>query len=68
MPCLKCNGQMEPGFVPDVGYGSIQASKWVQGDPEKGWTGNVKTKDRLNLPISVERCTRCGFLEFYARP
>jgi hypothetical protein len=59
---------MQPGFMPDVGYGSIQAGRWVEGAPEKGWTGNVKTRGRLNIVISAERCTACGFLELYAKP
>ena len=67
MPCPKCKGDMQAGFIPDFTYGSVQASKWVEGDPEKNWVGNVKTSGRLTVAVSAERCTRCGFLELYAK-
>jgi hypothetical protein len=58
---------MQPGFIPDFGYGSIQASSWIEGEPEKNWMGNVKTTGMARLAISTERCMSCGFLELYAK-
>jgi hypothetical protein len=66
MPCLKCNGDTVPGFIPDFSYGSVQPSRWVEGQPDKGWTGNVKVKGKPMVVISAERCVECGFLELYA--
>jgi hypothetical protein len=58
---------MESGFVPAVNRMlSVKASRWVEGDPAKGWTGDVKTLGRLSRVISADRCVECGFLELYA--
>ena len=68
MPCPKCDGEMQSGFIPDFSYGSVQASSWYEGEPDKNWMGNIKIKGRPSIPISSERCVECGFLELYARP
>lgn len=65
--CPKCQGEMEEGFIADVTYGGVVASKWVEGPPEKSfWTG-VRTKDKEQVQISTYRCTNCGYLESYAK-
>gem|GEM_PF-6144611 len=33
--CPKCNNVMEPGFIADFTYGSVNPSSWVEGHPEK---------------------------------
>jgi hypothetical protein len=58
---------MEPGVLPDFSYGSIQPLKWVEGPPEKGLLRNLKTKGKRQFDISAARCTRCGYLDLYAR-
>jgi hypothetical protein len=58
---------MEEGFVKDEGHGTVHASKWVQGPPEKSfWTG-MKTRGKKQVVIATFRCRKCGYLESYAR-
>ena len=65
--CPKCRGKMEEGFIKDEGYGTIQASKWVEGLPEKSfWTG-TKTRGKNQVQVITYRCPGCGYLESYAK-
>jgi hypothetical protein len=57
---------MEEGYVLDIGYGTVTTSSWVEGPPQKSrWSGLV-TKGRRKLPVTVYRCSKCGFLESWA--
>jgi hypothetical protein len=65
--CPKCRGSMAEGFVVDNTYGGHSVSGWFEGKPQKSiWVG-VKLNGRKPLEIQTWRCTRCGFLENYAR-
>lgn len=65
--CPKCRGRMEEGFIKDRDYGSVHASKWVEGAPEKSfWTG-TKISGKHQVQVTTYRCTSCGYLESYAR-
>ena len=66
--CPKCQGQMEVGFVADHGYGSIVQATWVEGEPKRVFLGAMSLRGKRQIPITVERCTACGYLESYARP
>jgi predicted nucleic-acid-binding Zn-ribbon protein len=66
--CPKCRRVMEQGFIADASYGAILIGSWLEGAPEKGWTGSVKMKGKRKLHITAYRCTSCGYLEFYANP
>jgi hypothetical protein len=59
---------MTEGFVPDVTHsGGNAVATWVEGAPEKSfWTG-VKLGKKSKYPIQTWRCSRCGFLESYAK-
>ena len=65
--CPKCQGTLEQGFVPDMGYAAVFPMRWQAGRPEKNFLGSVKTMGRRQIPVTAHRCTKCGFLEFYAR-
>lgn len=66
--CPKCRSRMEEGFIFDSTHGGqTQVVSWVEGVPEKSFWGGVKVGKRRKLEISVLRCTRCGYLESYAR-
>ncbi|MBV8837072.1 MAG: hypothetical protein JO000_11070 [Alphaproteobacteria bacterium] len=65
--CPKCQGAMEAGFVPDYSYGAILQAKWTEGAPEKSFLGNMKIKGRRQIALAADRCTRCGYVELYAR-
>ncbi|HMK80735.1 MAG TPA: hypothetical protein VK438_13855 [Xanthobacteraceae bacterium] len=65
--CPKCQGAMESGFVPDYSYATILPQRWTEGPVNKSFLGNLKVKGRRQLPVTADRCTKCGYLEFYAR-
>jgi hypothetical protein len=60
---------MEPGFVLDRNRFDDRQSTWMEGTLESNiWTGNVKTSERDQIPVTTYRCTGCGYLESYAMP
>ncbi len=67
LKCLKCEGLMEEGFVPDLTDAGIKQSFWVEGLPEKSWRFGLKLKGKRTFPIRVFRCCNCGHLDFYAQ-
>ncbi|HEY6249519.1 MAG TPA: hypothetical protein VI685_06135 [Candidatus Angelobacter sp.] len=40
--------------------------EWIAGLPEIGWSGSVKTRDKVRFRVEVFRCKDCGYLEQYA--
>ena len=54
---------MQEGFVRDLSY----ASQWVAGKPEKGFFAGAKMSEKEKHFIQTFRCTKCGFLEAYAK-
>jgi len=65
--CPKCQGATEPGFIPDVSYGAGLKAAWLEGVPDKGVFGSLKTRGKRRIDITTHRCTSCGYLESYAR-
>jgi hypothetical protein len=58
---------MQEGWVLDNTYGARAVSSWVEGEPQKSiWVG-VKIDNKKPLEIESWRCTRCGFIEQYAK-
>lgn len=65
--CLRCDGRMVEGFIPDRGSESIpDTQKWVAGSPERSFFSSLKLKGRDVLVVVTYRCSRCGWLESYA--
>ena len=64
--CPKCSGRMEEGYTPDRGYGENHVTAWHPGAPDKRWWG-LRIDKKAMRPITALRCTRCGFLEHYAK-
>lgn len=65
--CLKCQSSMKVGFTLDHTYGSRAAASWVEDEPETSvWVG-VKIGGKKVLPIETWRCSKCGYLENYAK-
>ena len=69
--CSKCNSKSEPGFLLDRGHMQQPfVANWVEGPPLPPQTLTNMFRDRLQnkrqVPVTVYRCTSCGFLEFYA--
>ena len=66
--CPKCEGTMEEGFIADRRSRLLSdASQWVEGAPEGFLFLGVKTGGRDKHRVAAYRCTRCGYLEQYAR-
>ena len=66
--CPKCGGEMVQGFTVDIGGGAHRrVTNWVEGAPEKSFWQNTKVPAEKSLPVGVFRCSKCGFLESYAR-
>ena len=57
---------MEEGFIPDYGYGEKHAAGWHPGAPDKKWWG-LKVDKKVMRRIESFRCTKCGYLENYAK-
>lgn len=64
--CPKCQSSMVEGFVATEKSSMPTVSGWTGGAPQKGWWGNIKTPGKP-IPIATWRCSRCGYLEHYAR-
>lgn len=65
--CPKCDGSMELGFVPELGYNSIARNVWLEGEPVPSfWTG-IKISGKVLYAVQTYRCVSCGYLESYAR-
>jgi predicted nucleic-acid-binding Zn-ribbon protein len=73
--CPKCRSRMEEGFIEEVTRNAIRAAKWIEGPPEERYLFGLKTtpfiglntKGKRQYEVTTYRCTRCGYLELYAR-
>ncbi len=63
LQCPKCHNQMERGFSRYPFGASVLG--WVRGIPHKSWRG--PSPEVTSIPISIFRCSVCGYLEQYAR-
>lgn len=65
--CPKCQRKMEPGHLPDMGYGVVLQSSWSPGIPERRrMFGGIRYDKKMQIPVSAYRCPRCGLVELYA--
>ena len=66
--CLRCQCEMEPGFIYGVGHRAYGASVWVQGEPKGAKLGifGIQFSDQPKYETMAKRCTACGWLDFYA--
>jgi hypothetical protein len=58
---------MQRGFILDRAGHGLAAAAWVDGAPVPSLWFGLKLKGKRQIPVSADRCTACGFLEFYAR-
>lgn len=65
--CPKCRARMEEGFVKDYYQHQVRPPMWIEGRPEKSFWSGIRTKGKRQHEIATYRCTRCGYLEQYAR-
>lgn len=72
--CLRCDVEMETGFVPDMAYGGVMVARWTEGAPKGRRILGMKAGEvsanqyRQAMPIVAYRCPACGLLEQYAWP
>ena len=65
--CPKCEGRMQEGYMADHGHGGgFHQPAWHPEAADKRWWGLKVDKKRLK-PVTTFRCTRCGYLENYAK-
>ncbi len=64
--CPKCQSSMEEGFTLTDHESYRRAAGWIAGPPRKSLLLGLKLPHK---PIGIQtwRCSRCGFLENYAR-
>ncbi len=59
---------MQEGWVLDQAHGGARAiSSWVEGEPQQSFWFGLKLEGREPMAIVSWRCTRCGFIEQYAK-
>jgi hypothetical protein len=62
--CPRCPSGMALGHLLDWSRAGLGMATWLEGRP-KGL--GPSSLDR-SIPIMAYRCTRCGYVELYARP
>jgi hypothetical protein len=67
MDCPKCRARMEGGFIQDSFQHQVRTARWIEGEPEKSFFQGIKTKGKRQYAVVTYRCSRCGYLEGYAR-
>lgn len=64
--CPKCDNPMEKGFTVDGDWtnNSTQQTVWHQGEYAR--ETRYMPQKHLRMPVTMYRCTHCGYLEAYA--
>jgi hypothetical protein len=65
--CPKCLAEMESGFLLGRGRNLYRPGEWFEGQAEINMLGGLKLRGKRRFRVDSWRCTRCGFLEQYAR-
>lgn len=72
--CIACQGELEDGFLPDIGAAQTWVAIWVAGTPdtEASFIDRLRTGGGVKLDgvnakaIDAKRCKSCGRLELFA--
>ena len=64
--CSDCRTPLVRGYLFDEGYYKESPADWIEGGPERGLLGGLKTGKRLRLTIEAWRCPSCSKLTLYA--
>ncbi|MEZ5314258.1 MAG: hypothetical protein R2862_11735 [Thermoanaerobaculia bacterium] len=67
LKCEKCGGSMQEGFPVDASRHNARVGHWAEGAPSFWLLDILRMKGRRTLPIRSFRCSRCGYLEAYAK-
>jgi hypothetical protein len=63
--CVRCDGELEPGFIEDTGQSSRGRARWIQGEIETGALGGTRVFGKDRFDIRAFRCRSCGRLELF---
>ena len=64
--CLRCEGEMEVGFIFDHVFGGSTRQGWGRGQPTRSMMRGVVSPTGLDpYPVTSYRCTKCGMLESF---
>ena len=64
--CQKCGGEMLKGFVADYAEKNVRYARWYEGEPRSAILWEIDPTKNQMWKLEGHRCTRCGFIEFYA--
>jgi hypothetical protein len=66
LTCLRCNGKMVQGFIPDD-IGQIRlVGRWYEGAPKTSFLPAIKTSSTQGIPVAAFRCSSCGLTELFS--
>lgn len=63
--CLRCQGEMERGFLLERESVAPTPLNWVEDGPEYRFL-SLKTAGKRTYEVIAYRCLACGYLELYA--
>jgi hypothetical protein len=63
--CPACRIRMAAGFVLDKAGNSAERVKWIEGQPEKRWSGYA-TSGRASYEVVAYRCPQCAWVIWFA--
>jgi hypothetical protein len=64
LSCLRCEGVMEAGFIPNTKMGQML---WYEGEAPKTFRALFSFGRSPGLVVMTHRCSVCGYLESYAK-
>ena len=67
MNCVKCQGEMEQGFIANHVMRRIEAPVWYAGAFERSFWSGLSLGKRKRFYVQTWRCAGCGYLEAYAQ-
>lgn len=64
--CIRCQSEMEAGFIADMKEGGFAQQQWHPGEPTESFWLCLKLDAKRMVPVHSLRCPKCGYLESYA--
>jgi hypothetical protein len=65
--CLRCEGTLQEGFIPDTGVAASGFAKWHADPPKFDKFWGLQAASHNMKPIAAYRCDQCGTLELVAK-
>ena len=64
--CLRCDVEMETGYILDASYAMFRVPTWVAGESERSVFSGIKVRGKEQRQLVTFRCPTCGLLESHA--